>query len=191
MKVFNNINDIPTILYHGTLEKWLLSLQGGIILEKGNSRADFGQGFYLTANYNQARQWTRTVHSKLKRSEGIVSERMVANFFLDKKKLEGLNCLFFTEINEEWAAFIFANRKHKKLIHNNLDNKYDLVYGPLADGKISNLMDDYEFGVIETYKELMQKIVGTKYPFPQDHQISFHSKEALDALEFKRGDKCE
>ena len=97
--------------------------------------------------------------------------------FLDKE----IKIKKFDEPSEEWAKFILNNRdrnfKFPQSKECNIDNKYDLVIGPVADDDIIVLFRTFVNGLINidtlinelTYKELTD-------------QYSFHSEKALKYL---------
>lgn len=184
-KLFNTISDIPDILYHGTDISSVPSIERGIDLHcNQNRRSDFSTGFYTTANYKQAKQWAEF--------KGDFSDNShcgsVVIFHVDKEKLKELETLFFLQVDEDWAKFILANRTNKfpkeEMLHNR-DAKYDLVYGPLADGNIGNSIKKYEKGDYKSISDFVKDITGFKFPFPKDHQVSFHSEYAKSCLTMK------
>ena len=87
----------------------------------------------------------------------------------------------FDNPSKEWAQFILNNRdrnfKYSSSKECNIDNKYDLVIGPVADDDIIVLFRTFVNGLIDidtlirelTYKELTD-------------QYSFHTERALKYL---------
>lgn len=181
MKGFSSVEELPKILYHGTELDSITSLETGIILNKGRKKTDFGQGFYLTGNKDQAENWALSrTRSKLNNENKSVA--VVVSFSLDLSKLIKLNHKFFNEVNNEWAEFIYANRSLNSHLINNIDNKYDLVYGPLADGRnISLLVSKLERNDI-SFETFLEEIEGKNFPFPIDHQLSFHTERSITAI---------
>lgn len=182
-KLISNIFEIPDIIYHGTDISSVPSIEREINLHHNpRRRPDFSTGFYTTANYKQAKDWAEF--------KGAFSDNSicgsVVSFQVDREKLNTLNSLFFLEVDEHWARFILANRSKKfpneETLHNR-DAKFDLVYGPLADGnKISNLIRNYEKGYYKSIESFIEDVKCVKYPFPKDHQISFHTEIAKSCL---------
>ena len=78
-------------------------------------------------------------------------------------------------MTEEWLDFIVACRLGKK-------HDYDIVEGPMADDQIYNYIQGYIDGKYS--REAFWDLVKFKYP---THQISFHTKRALETLKFVRG----
>lgn len=112
------------ILYHGSnveIEK--------IDLSKSRPNKDFGRGFYLTEDKQQAQ---RMAEQKVLQNGGIAvvniyefDEFLLINEDLSVKQFEGYT--------EEWAKFILENRNRKTEhpIHS-----YDIVIGAIADDKV-------------------------------------------------------
>lgn len=133
-------------------------------IRKTKYTKDFSWGFYCTKNYDQAYRWAERRHEK-----GVV------NFYLYREN-KNLNILKFEKMTDEWLDFI-ANCRAGKI------HSYDIVEGPMADDTIWNYVNDFLNGTIT--RNLFWEYAKFKNP---THQISFHSLQALECLEFKRGD---
>ena len=133
-------------------------------IRKTKYTKDFSWGFYCTKNYEQAYRWAERRHEK-----GVV------NFYLYREN-KNLNILKFEKMTDEWLDFI-ANCRAGKI------HSYDIVEGPMADDTIWNYVNDFLNGTIT--RTLFWEYAKFKNP---THQISFHSLQALECLEFKRGD---
>lgn len=108
-----------------------------------NLRAlDFGAGFYLTSNINQAIRWAKVVTKRRQSGQAIVN-----SYQLNQSLLANLNVLHFETANDEWLDFVVANRKGLNLTAN-----YDLVIGPVANDATLPVIDDYMDGVIPNKK---------------------------------------
>lgn len=112
-------------LYHGsnvTIEK--------IDLTRSKRGKDFGKGFYLNANPNQAMAMAVRTARFMDEGQPTLScfefDETIANEL-------GLMIKVFPDYSEEWAEFIVMNRK------NNSDipaHSYDIVIGPIADDTV-------------------------------------------------------
>src|SRR5437870_3433988 len=81
------------VLYHGTLNIHLPSIQGGVNPALGRQRADFGRGFYTTTVEGQARHWARLL---VLRSRIVPRPRpAVVSFALSRDDLAKLEALWF------------------------------------------------------------------------------------------------
>ena len=144
-------------------------------IAKGKPFKDFGQGFYLSDNLEQAIEMAERVAARV----GVGHTPVVSTFeFDDSAMADGsLNVLRFETYTEEWAAFVMQNRNRKlqQPIHH-----YDIVYGPIADDGIVRQMRRYEMGDI-TLSQLMQEL---QYPPKITFQYFFGSEKALEKLKY-------
>lgn len=112
-------------LYHGSnvaIER--------IDLLRSKRGKDFGQGFYLNANSDQAMEMA--VRTTRFLNEGIPTLTCF-EFDEDEATKSALNIKIFPDYSEEWAEFVVMNRK------NNSDipvHPYDIVIGPIADDTV-------------------------------------------------------
>lgn len=91
---------------------------------------DFGRGFYLSDNEEQA--WNMA-HLKVLQTE---SGTEIVNVYEFNKELltDGLfKVKHFDSYCEEWAQFILQNRSRQET---NKKHDYDIVIGPIADDKV-------------------------------------------------------
>lgn len=114
-----------TRLYHGSnvaIEQ--------IDLSRSKRGKDFGQGFYLNANSDQAMEMAVRTTRFLNEGNPTLS---CFEFDEDEATKNGLNIKIFPDYSEEWAEFVVMNRK------NNSDvpaHPYDIVIGPIADDTV-------------------------------------------------------
>lgn len=128
-------------------------------IRKHKFTKDFSWGFYCTTIEEQAQKWA----SKFKTS--IVSVYKLNN-------IEELNIKKFNDYNHEWLDFVVSCRNGKT-------HKYDIVEGPMADDTIYEYLEAYLVGQMK--EDDFFKLMKFKYP---THQLSFHTIQALDSLEF-------
>jgi len=159
------------ILYHGSNLK-----VNEIDLSKCKPYKDFGRGFYCTTIKKQAEFMAERV---VKRYNGI---KTVNIYELDEKifKDKDLNIRIFEKPSKEWAKFILNNRdRNFKFTNNkecNLDNKYDVVIGPVADDDIIVLFRTFVHGLIDMdtlIKELTYKELTDQYSFHTERAIKY------------------
>lgn len=158
------------IVYHGSnveIDK--------IDLEKCNKYKDFGQGFYVTTLKDQAK---RMAERTVKRYLGVPT---VTCFEFDETLLKNVNYKEFSEVNRAWALFIMNNRdRYFKDLSNELsnhDNKYDVVFGAVANDDIATTFALYRDGFINT-DMLTEKLKFKKL----NNQYSFHTLKAIRLL---------
>ena len=164
------------ILYHGTN----LDINA-ISLNMCRPYKDFGRGFYLTTMEEQARKMASRV-SRIYGGKQIINvyefdEKMLLNSELSIKD-------FGSDVCEEWATFVMNNRNREFMNFQdklcNLDNKYDIVIGPVANDDLAMLFREFSNHAISVevlLKELAYKKVT--------NQISFHTQKAVDFLRKK------
>lgn len=111
-------------LYHGTNIDF-----DEIDLKKSKPNKDFGQGFYLSADLQQAKELASA------RVDLVGGEPIVLEYEFDEALFTSgeLRVLKFDDYSEKWAKFILANRNNKssQSVHN-----YDIVIGPIANDKV-------------------------------------------------------
>ncbi len=115
-------------LYHGS------NVEVRTPIIKSNLRAlDFGAGFYLTSDVDQARKWARSV---ARRRGGDA----VLNVY-DFEMSDTLDVLTFTSADEDWLDFVVANRRGE-----NAMKSADIVIGPVANDSTIEVINDYMVG---------------------------------------------
>lgn len=133
---------------------------------------DFGKGFYLSDNYEQA--WEKAIQ-KVKQTH--VGEPVVSEFQFDENLLHSdeLRIKIFSDYSEEWANFVLDNRDKNlpQPIHN-----YDIVYGPIADDGVTFQLRRYQGGVIS----LARLVEELHYAKGITFQYYFGSDRALQKL---------
>ena len=118
-------------LYHGTNKEFL-----EIDLLKSKPNKDFGRGFYLSADYNQA---LNMAHVKMEQLES--GSPVVLEYEISEEAWDSLRVLRFENYSEEWAKFILLNRNNPsdQPVHD-----YDVVIGPIADDRVGVQLWKYE-----------------------------------------------
>ena len=106
-------------LYHGTNVEF-----NEIDLSKSKVGKDFGCGFYLSADREQALEL-----AKRKAEQSGEGEPKVYEYEFDETLLQGneLSVQNFGEYSREWAEFVLANRKNRA---RDSVHSYDVVIGP-------------------------------------------------------------
>lgn len=138
-------------------------------LRLGRKKTDFGKGFYTTTQKEQAEHWT-----SIKIDRAKWGKRTVSVFEIDDSLLTNheLKIREFIGPDEAWLNFVVDSRKGVK--HN-----YDLVFGPVANDKVSIVVNLYESGILEAPAAIAQLKVYKTY-----NQLSFHTPKVIKALRF-------
>lgn len=154
------------ILYHGTYMDF-----EEIDLSKSNKGKDFGKGFYLSDDYDQALKLARFKAIQFETEPIVISYDFNQNILFDGS----INFLSFDSYTKEWSDFVLKNRLNET--ENNIHD-YDIVYGPIANDKIGvqirNLLE--ENIDIETFRERLRYIKGITF------QYFFGTEKAISKL---------
>lgn len=134
---------------------------------------DFGKGFYLSADKQQAQEL-----AEQRSRQTLEGSPKVTAFLFDERLMTSgeLKVLAFDDYSEEWVRFILANRDihHPQPVHD-----YDIVYGPIADDGVTFQLRRYQRGAIGTLQELIAEL---KYAKGVTFQYFFGTQRALDKL---------
>ena len=119
------------ILYHGTNAEFDL-----IDLSRSKPNKDFGHGFYLSADIDQAKEMAQTKVDQLESGSPVVM-----SYEVDEEEMASLKLLRFDTYSEEWAKFILLNRNNpsREPVHD-----YDIVIGPIANDRVGVQLWRYE-----------------------------------------------
>lgn len=153
-------------LYHGSTVNI-----DHIDLQRSRPNKDFGRGFYLSADREQA--WRMGEFKAL--IEG--GEPVMNEFLFDESLLssEELRILTFDGYTRDWADFIFLNRNNKT---DHPMHDYDIVYGPIANDRVGVQISKYEAGDIT----LDQFLNNLKYMKGVTFQYYFGTLRAIATL---------
>lgn len=159
-------------LYHGSnieIDK--------VDFSKCRPNKDFGKGFYVTTIKEQAVKMAKRV------SRIYGGNPVVTVYEFDESVLcdTDINKRVFKKPTKDWALFVINNRNRKFEPHSdtecNLDNKYDLVIGPIADDDLALLFRQFSNGLIGV--DVLVKEMEFKH---LTDQYSFHTEKALKYL---------
>lgn len=143
-----------------------------IDLSKSKIGKDFGKGFYLNPDYEQALLGAESRVRTLQEGVPIVTSY---EFDFDRALQSGLRVKIFEDYTEEWAEFVVGNRRN---LSDNPSCIYDIVIGPIADDNVGRQIQLYMQGYW-TIPQLIEKI---KYNDKKSTQYFFGSEEALTFL---------
>jgi hypothetical protein len=158
------------LLYHGSNKE--VSTPD---LKKSKRYLDFGKGFYLTSNKNQAIEFSGKVVARAKKrgeASGIAIVSMY-EFDLDAAS-ESLRILRFGLADGAWLDYVVGNRQG--LI---LADDFDIVIGPVANDDIFEVVELYEDGTFT--KEVAINAMKVKKLF---NQYALKSPAAIEKLRY-------
>lgn len=152
-------------LYHGSNV-----LIEQIDLTKSKEGKDFGKGFYLSADRQQAEQMAAIKTKQMDSGLPIVT---VYDF--DEACLTdgSLKVKVFDSYSKEWAEFVFINRSQ---LSNN--SGYDLIIGPIADDKVGVQLRRFMLN----YIDIDRFIENLKYAKGMTIQYFFETEKAINQL---------
>ena len=141
-----------------------------IDLSKGRPAKDFGRGFYLSGESEQAGKMADNVVRR-KGGNPIVSVFECPDDILESKDLKVLR---FDGYSEQWLDFILKNRGNRTLqqLHD-----YDVVFGPIANDAVAVSIALYTDEFISK-EELLRRL---KYRH-ETYQYFFATEKAVSKL---------
>ena len=154
-------------LYHGSymkIEKPILNFS--------NKNGDFGPGFYLTSDFEQASSWAVKKVAKLEQGNPTVS---IYNY---NENNNDLKIKKFTSADEEWFEYVVNNRK------NLTNDNYDIVEGPVANDGTYEVINLYIRGIL-TKKQAISRLKTYKLK----DQLNFKTDKAISKLTFEGVEK--
>lgn len=137
-----------------------------------NRTLDFGKGFYLTTDYEQAKRWAILTTNRRNNGKPIVSV-----YEIEEQNLKNLSLLKFDTANEDWLDFITKNRKNEYV-----QDEWDIIIGPVANDNTMPVISIYLDGTIT-------KQIAIELLLPQKlkDQYTFKNEKSLQFLKFMEG----
>lgn len=158
-------------IYHGSIEE-----VRNPEIRPANRSLDYGQGFYTTTSFEQAKNLVIRRMKDKKVNVGYVNV-----YELDDDQIKHLNSLIFEGPSPEWVNFVMKNRMNRDFIHD-----YDVVYGPVADDSVYTQFTLYEGGIIS-----MSTLIQELKTYKLVDQYLFHTKKSLFSIQFVESIKIE
>lgn len=154
-------------LYHGSYT----SIEQ-IDLSIGRKGKDFGQGFYLSPDLQQAHRMAQIAVER----EGF-GVPTVTTYIFDEQHLVDNTIRFkkFDSYTADWAKFIVTNRQNRTCIP---IHDYDIVYGPIANDRVGVQVQRY----IQNYIDVERLVEELKFIVPT-YQYFFGTEKAISLLE--------
>ena len=122
----------------------------------GRANADFGQGFYLTPDYDFTYRWAWR-------------DAVVNKYVFD---LSGLRVRTFSR-STEWFEYIFQNRRAKDTLD------ADVVIGPIANDTIFDTLGIVSSGYLSPEEALRLLMIGPEYT-----QVAVKTRKAAGRLKW-------
>ena len=128
----------------------------------GRVNADFGQGFYTTADSDFSLRWAR----EKKGSDTIVNQYVLHS--------TGLTIQYFKR-NQQWFDYIYSNRNRMPDLYPDAD----VIVGPIANDTIFDTMGVITSGMLSREDSLKLLLAGPEYS-----QIVLKSEKAVSQLDW-------
>ena len=174
-RVIIMIKDLENrFLYHGTY----LEIKNPNLDECEDSN-DFGKGFYLTTDKNQAMRYARRYYYDGKNHIGILNTYMLSNF-------KGLNLYEFLDTDVNWLHCVVGFRRRKYLYLAKDFKNYEVIIGKIADDDTSLVLSAYmsgAYGEIGSY-QAANKAIEFFEADKLKNQICLKSNKALKCISF-------
>lgn len=153
------------LLYHGSN----IVVREPKIL-KSQRYLDFGAGFYMTSDFEQARKWA--VRTAARREEGVAT---ISVFEINDDYVDRVKVRTFARPDRDWLRYITVHRTG-----NPPADDYDMVVGPVANDQAIRTVNNY-------LKGYFPEEVAIKLLLPQKlkDQYLFRTEKALSLLAFK------
>lgn len=152
-------------LYHGSN----IAVKNPSILAS-DRKLDFGSGFYLTSNFEQAERWAELTAER--RGYG---KPTVSIYEFDETKLVDFKVLYFEKANKKWLDFVVANRENTAN-----DQKWDIITGPVANDRTMPVIRLF-LARVYTAAETLRRLLPQKL----HNQYTFKTEAALQLLKFQ------
>ena len=171
-------------LYHGTdidSAKEICDAQQ-VDVTRGAKHSDFGQGFYVTDDYERALKWAKHKASVRGKKAAVVTA------LVDLEAAAGLIETFEDDIR--WGRFIVNNRNGMKYIKkvsfqdNNLDARYPITYGRISDIDVRDVAKELNEsgGMLNSLDRILNKNYSMQYAFHTPEAASYIRKLSYKSL---------
>ena len=158
---------------------------------------DFGQGFYLTSDLNQAKNFIRSVVDRAQ-ARGLIPVTQDYGFISSyryRTPQKGLKVYEFLSADREWLWFIAGNRRRKLIpaLHQQIEGiaSSDIVIGKVANDQTNPVLAAYLnglYGDIQT-EEAVNEAIRRLIPDHLMDQYCFLTDRAVNCLEFQEARK--
>ena len=152
------------VLYHGAT-----SVVREPLTHVGRPDLDFGPGFYLTNEREQAEKWAKTKASRRKNTTAVL------NIFTFEQELflcdTSYKTFVFLHYDVEWLNFVAASRKG-----NQPWKAYDWIEGGIANDSVISTIDAYVDGIMSA-EIALGRLVNEELK----HQICIRNQKIIDS----------
>lgn len=179
------------VWYHGTNESSAKNIcEVGIDFSKSKKELDFGIGFYLTDDIEVAKRRAFSQTKKYNRIFRKNEKPAIVTTVIDETIFADLAIKNLEYCDREWLEFVLANRlpinylNQHNVVEHNLDLRYDVVIGSIADSDVSGLASHIESGDL-TFEDITMYDVLTDRGTTLGLQMSLHTAKSLLSVKSK------
>ena len=153
------------------------------ILQMCRSRKDFGKGFYLTTDYEQAKRFTAASINKAI-AEGRIDSNHNMGYIsaYELGSVSDINCFEFKAADEEWLRCVVNHRKETEDISR--WEKYDIIAGKIANDNTNFVITAYIRGAYGDVKsrDAISTAIRLLLPERLKDQICLRTDEAISKI---------
>lgn len=171
---FNNIT-----VYHGSFTE-----VPSPDLKKCKEGKDFGRGFYLTTDKNQAVKFAKLIAQRYSASYGVLNEYVLSD-------INDLSYFDFENTDIDWLNCVVGNRRKQfRHLSENWKN-YDIISGKVANDDTSTVINAYLLGLYgEVGTETAAKpAISNLEPENLKNQLCFKTEKSIEKLQFVKSEK--
>lgn len=162
-------------------------------LSKCSKYKDFGQGFYLTTDIDQARAFSKISLSHALENGDVNSLQKygIVSSFIFTKNSE-LQVKIFPEADADWLHCVVGHRR-KQSFKNVVQEcqKYDIIGGKIANDATNLTIATYMLGAYGSIgsKEADEMCISLLIPERLKDQYCFRTRESLQCLRFLKEER--
>ena len=175
------------LLYHGSYAEI-----DQIDLNRGSSGRDFGKGFYLTSDFEQAKSFLRSSVRKAE-EKGLLPDHQKYGYvtvFRYCGKENDLSVYEFASADKEWLWYISSNRREKlaEILKKNLKEELyraDILIGKVANDNTNRVLAAYLNGLFGDIvsEEAVNIAISQLIPEKLTDQVFFRTEKAIAGLQ--------
>jgi hypothetical protein len=165
------------VLYHASYQ-----VIDKIDLYKCAKKNDFGQGFYVTTDKEQAEKFVKT---SIKKSGRNLAGGFVNEYSLDT--VSGLSIYIFSKINKEWLHCVCGHRRFDLFEPENEKwQQYDIIAGKIANDDTMTVINIYIANGYGDYgsQAAIDTAIALLKPERLKNQLCIKTQAAVNRLQF-------
>ena len=171
-------NPVNITVYHGSYTEVRTP-----DLNKCKEGKDFGKGFYITTDIEQAKDFAKKVAIRYGKPNGVLNTYLLNNF-------DNISVYRFRSANQSWLDCVVGNRNSD---YNSLSLKwkdYEVIIGKVADDDYQRVINRYmaeAYGAVGS--QIARKLAVKDFKVEKlNNQICLRTGNAIEKLEFIRSE---